>query len=459
MPKHLFSPAVIVLVFWLGGAPLSGSSHRKDPPPPAAGPEERIPVGPLGYRPPGSLYMLSGRAFSSLDFIDAHHLLFTFHQPRLMRREPNADRFDDDQIIQAVILSVPGGTVQASSEWRMHDRWRYLWPLGGGKFLVRQKNSYSLTDASLKLHPYIDVPTPILSTEVSPDGRVLVIEHQYERHTAEQHHKLEAQAQEYGEPPPPEDTQITVVNIASREVLAALRTESPINVPITSTGYVGVARDKDEAQGVAGVTGDKGEAQGVAQDKGEGQGGAKDKGPAQFDDQFLIRFVPFAGDSLILGRVASVCTPHENFLNQKALVIESCGPKSGDIFLDAWTTDGKKLWTGRRDGHLVWPTFAYSRKGDRFALSMLHISHIIDLLDSLNDEDVREQVIQVFDAATGALLMATNASPILTAGQNFALSDDGERLAVLREGAIEIYNVPSPAAAGKTETPAPPQKK
>jgi hypothetical protein len=454
MPKHLFSPAVIVLVFWLGGAPLSGSSHRKDPPPPPAGqPEERIPVEPLGYRPPGSLYMLSGRAFSSLDFIDAHHLLFTFHQPRLMRREPNPDRFEDDQIIKAVVLTLPGGTVQSSAEWRMHDRWRYLWALGGGKFLVRQKNSYSLTDASLKLRSYIDVPTSVLSTEVSPDGRVLVIEHQYERHTAEQHHKLEAQAQEYGEPPPPEDTQITVVNIASREVLAALRTASPISVPITSSGYVGVSKDKDIAEGLAGV---KVEGQGVDKDNGGAKAGGK--GGGQFDDEFLVRFIPFTGDSVVLGRVASQCTPHENFLNQKALVIESCGLKQGDIFLDAWTTDGKKLWTGRRDGHLVWPTFAYSRKGDRFALSMLHVSHIVDLLDSLNDEDVREQVVQVFDSATGALLMATNASPILTAGQNFALSDDGERLAVLREGAIEIYNVPSPAAAEKTDA-APPQKK
>src|SRR6202042_2526721 len=145
--------------------------------------------------------------------------------------------------------------------------------LGGGKFLVRQKNSYSLTDASLKLRSYIDVPTSVLSTEVSPDGRVLVIEHQYERNTAEQHHKLEAQAQEYGEPPPPEDTQITVVNIASREVLAALRTASPISVPITSTGYVGVAKDTGESQGLAGV---KGDGQDLTKDKSEGQGGVKD---------------------------------------------------------------------------------------------------------------------------------------------------------------------------------------
>jgi hypothetical protein len=422
MSKYLFPPATIALVLWLGWAPWTavGSSHRKDPP--AAGPEERIQVGPLGYRPPGPLYMLSGRAFSSLDFIDDDHLLFTFHQPRLMRREQNADRLDDDQTIQAVTLSLPGGAVVASSEWRMHDRWRYLWPLGGGKFLVRQKNSYSLTDASLKLHSYLDVPSPILSTEVSPDGRILVIEHQYERHTPEQHSKLEAQAQQYGEPPPTEDTQITVVNIASRGVLAALRTETPTHVPISSTGYVGVARDKGQ-------------------------------------DQFLIRFIPFEGESLVLGRVASTCTPHENFLNQKALVIESCGPKSPDILLDAWTTDGKKLWNGHRDGHLVWPTYAYSRKGDRFALGLLHVSHTIDLVDSLDDEDVREQVVQVFDSATGALLMATNASPILTAGQNFALSEDGERLAVLHNGAIEIYNVPSPAPAPeKADAAAPPQK-
>ena len=65
----------------------------------------------------------------------------------------------------------------------------------------------------------------------------------------------------------------------------------------------------------------------------------------------------------------------------------------------------------------MWPNFAYSRTGGRFAVSLLHVNHFIDLVDSLNDEDVREQVVQVFDSATGALLMATTASPILTAAK------------------------------------------
>jgi hypothetical protein len=353
--------------------------------------------------------MLSGRSFTSLDFIDTQHLLFTFHQPRLMQREAHVDRSEDDQVIKAVVLSLPGGDTQASTEWRMHDRSRYLWPLGDGRFLVRQRNSYLLTDASLKLHSYIEVPTAILSTEVSPDGRVLVVEHEYERHTPEQHSKLEQQAEQFGDAPPAEDTQITMVDVETRDVLAALRTNLPSHIPVTSTGYAAVAKDK----------------------------------PGKVQDDFQVRFTPFQGKEVILGKVASTCTPHQEFLNQKALMIESCGPRSPDVYLDVWTTDGKKLWNGQRDGHLVWPNFAYSRDGQRFAVSFLSVAHYVDLLDSISDEDVHGQVVQVYDAATGALLLATPASPVLAAGQNFALSAKGDRLAVLHDGAIEIYKVPA----------------
>jgi hypothetical protein len=409
MLRRLFSPTVLALILCLGEAPWarSGSSHSQQPPPP--GPEERIPVDTLGYRPPGQLYMLSKKVFSSLNFIDEHRLLFTFHQSRLLQRERDPQPLEDDQVIRAVVLRVQDGQVLESSEWRMHDRGRYLWSLGHGKFLIRERNSYLLTDSTLKMHPYIDVPSPVYATEVSPDGRTLVVEHEFEKHTSEEHARLEAQAAKYGDPPPPEDTQITLMDVSSRHVLGALRTHLPVTVPITSTGYIGVA-------------------------EGKGQ------------DEFVVSFIPFDGQPLVLGKVASTCTPHESFLNPKALLIESCGPKSPDIFLDAWTIDGKKLWTGRREGHLVWPTFAPSEAGGRFAVGLLRATHFVDLADSLNDEDVREQVVQVFDSATGSLLLATNASPILTSGENFALSEDGAHLAVLREGAIEIYKVPSPAS-------------
>jgi hypothetical protein len=358
--------------------------------------------------------MLTERAFTSLDFIDAHHLLFTFHQPRLMQREAHPDRRDNDQVIKAVVLRLPDGNTVAATEWRMHDRARYLWSLGDGRFLVRQKNSFFMTDASLKLRPYLDIATSVLTTEVSPDGHTLVVEHEYEKHSPDQHTKLSQQAERFGDSPPPEDTQVTLINIASREVLAALRTDLPVHIPVTSNGYVSVARDKT----------------------------------GKTTDSFVVRFLPFKGDPVVLGKVASTCTPHEYFLDQKALMIESCGPRSADVYLDAWTTEGKKLWNGQREGRLVWPNFAFAPAGGRFAESLLSISHDVDLLDSITDEDVRGQVVQVYDSATGALLMTVGASPVLAAGQNFALSADGERLAVLRDGAIEVYEVPAPPKPG-----------
>ena len=56
-------------------------------------------------------------------------------------------------MIRAVILDVPDGTVRESAEWRMHDRARYLWALGGGKFLVRQRNAFLVTDAVVEAAP------------------------------------------------------------------------------------------------------------------------------------------------------------------------------------------------------------------------------------------------------------------------------------------------------------------
>lgn len=414
LPSRIVSSAVLTLC--LAGTPrmIVAAAHRAKP---VVGqdPETRVLVGPLGYRPPGQFYLLSGRTFGSLHFIDSHHLLFTFREAGLLHREESSGGSDNGQMIRAEVISLPGGEVVASTEWRMPDRSHYLWPLGGGKFLVRFGNAYLVTDASLALRPYIKVPTQILETEVSPDGRTLVIEHAYEKHTAEQHSRLEEEAAKYGEPSPAEGTQLTLVDIGSSTVITSFKADLPIKVPVTSNGYIGVQRNEE--------------------------------------DDFVIRFMPFHGDPVILGKVTSTCTPHENFLNQKALEIESCGPKSDEVLLDVWTIEGKKLWSGRRDGRLVLPTYASATTGDRFAQGLLQVAHTINLADSLNDEDVRAQLVQVFDTATGTLLMSTDASPILAVGDNFALSADGEHLAVLRGGALEIYRVPSTTEVAQGASP------
>jgi hypothetical protein len=374
--------------------------------------EAQIPVAPLGYRPPGQLYMLARISSSSLDFIDSKRLLFSFHASTLLRRE-HASASDDDQMIHAVVLELPSGHVAAAADWRMHDRGRYIWPLDGGRFLVRQGSVYSTVDASLALKSWLTSSSPVLGTEVSPDGHLLVSEDEYERHTPEEHRKLAEEAASAEIDPPREDTLINLIDIDTKATLGRIHVELPVVLPVVHSGY---------------LTPEKGKA----------------------DDDYVLQFMTFGGQETTLGDVASTCVPRETFLNDKVIMIESCGPNTEDVFLDAWTVDGKKLWTGRRDGHAVWPTFALAQDGSRFAVGLLRIFHTINLDDSLDDTNVKEQVVQVFDVATGALLLSETASPVLSAGQNFALSPDGSHLAVLHDGAIEVYAVPSvPAPAEK----------
>ena len=162
-------------------------------------------------------------------------------------------------MIHAMVLDLPGGQVAAAADWRMHDRSRYLWPLGGGRFLVRQGNVYSTVDASLTLKQWLTSSSGILATEVSPDGQTLVSEDEYERHTPEEHQKLVDEAKAAGIAPPKRghDDQSHRHRYAGR-VLDREHVTSPVVVPIVRSGYLTPEKGKD-------------------------------------DEDYLMQFVPFAG--------------------------------------------------------------------------------------------------------------------------------------------------------------------
>lgn len=416
---HAFSrpgalPAWFAPVVLLAGSATAYAAPPRTSEPSAPKPEVAIRVAPLGYRAPGPIFLLSQMSLGTLDFIDSRHLLFTFHEMRLLRRV-NHDSSGEEQMIHALVLDLPDGHVSASADWLLNDRDRYLWPLNNGRFLLREGETYYTTDASLKLHVLVGSPTPVRSTEVSADGHLLVVEDDSpEERAAAVRPTLAAEPANLDTESPEKQVQVALLDIDTKAIETAFRVDIPIVLPVTSTGFVIVHQVKD--------------------------------------DDYQLSFVPFQGKRVALGSVASTCTPHENFLSSKALLIESCGPNADNTYLDAWTVEGKSLWRGLRDGHAVWPTFATAENGSRFAVGLLQASHLVTLVDSLDDEDVKQQLVQVFDTQTGTLLLSTNASPILSAGQNFALSADGSHLAVLRNGAIEIYEVPA-------KSPAPPSGK
>jgi hypothetical protein len=90
----------------------------------------------------------------------------------------------------------------------------------------------------------------------------------------------------------------------------------------------------------------------------------------------------------------------------------------------------------------VWPSVTVALNGRRIARSVLDVTHPVGPSNPLDLEDIRGQIVQVYDLASGKLQLTVPIRPILDGGGNFTLSPSGDRLAVLNAGAIQIYNLP-----------------
>jgi len=82
-----------------------------------------------------------------------------------------------------VILALPGGIVEAEALWTVHDRWRYLWMLSDGRFLLRDGKNLEQGDATLEVKPFLRFPGPLIWLEMDPAQQFMVTESASRRRT------------------------------------------------------------------------------------------------------------------------------------------------------------------------------------------------------------------------------------------------------------------------------------
>ncbi|MFT4114814.1 hypothetical protein [Silvibacterium sp.] len=385
-------------------------------------PAVRIPVEPLGFSAPSRFYLTARFSSLTLDFIDADHLLFTFRKGGLLQREPNDPNDDMDQIIHALVLEASTGKVVNETVWRMHDREAYLWALGDGKFLVRQRNQLYRTDEKLQLRPFLHTDSEIQAISVSPTHRLMAVEYaKYEQEPqTEKAPEADAakpmQAPTLGPDAPHLDaelpqterhksTDILIVKLPEAQAIARTHTRAPVNLPMLADGLV------------IAVEGTK-------------------------PDQWVVQTSPFHGESAKIGEMQSACAPTLTALSETETMVTGCPGGGSDHSVTVFSTMGGVLWQDRWQPRYIWPTFAFAENGTRFAYGSLEINHAVSTLDPVGEDDVIGQPVGVFDTQTGKLELVKAASPEISAGHNYALSADGREFAILREGAIEIYHLP-----------------
>jgi hypothetical protein len=395
-----------------------------------------IPTAPLGFAPPAAFYLGDRFAQASLNFLDEDTLLFTFRVPGLIPREPVAPGQppQDQRHIRALTLALPAGKVTAESLWVLHDYSRYLWMLKDQRFLVRDKNTLLVGDASLHMEPFLRFPGPISTIEFDPRQDWLVAD-TTEPPTPDQkdsssglpdlfssstasasvstngHMDLDLQKSQST----PQDL-VRIFRMESRKVMLFSRVNNAIHLPIDGDGYYEALR-------------------------GDGP-------------RWLINFEYFQGASRPLGWIESTCNPALDAIAPGIVLASGCaatGARHLTVLSRDRDKDHTRLWETALAPTKIWPLLASSADGLRLARATLEVGHPIGPYNPLDNDEIRGQSIQVYDLATGKVELTVSASPVLDAGGNFALSPSGRRFAVLNAGAIQVYDLP-PAPA----VPAPP---
>jgi hypothetical protein len=165
--------------------------------------------------------------------------------------------------------------------------------------------------------------------------------------------------------------------------------------------------------------------------------------------EWMLNLNFFTGGSRILGSVDSLCTPNLEFISQQELLVTACNTTGGHKLL-AISTDGKILWDDLNPDTAIWPLLTRSPDGLRLIQETLAVSHPVSSYSPLGSDDIKGQLVRVFEAATGEVAFEAPASPVLDAGGNVAISPSSRRVAVINAGAIQVFELPAPSPPPNT---------
>jgi hypothetical protein len=360
----------------------------------------------------------------SLDFLDEDRLLFTFRVPGLIHRDHReASENSNERQVRALVLHLPDGAIQAESVWTLHDRRRYLWMLDNGQFLLRDGNELKIGDSTLQLKPFLHFPGPVLWVETDPNRKYVVTGSAEPPTSASRAGDVPSPAtaaptlvSDDSKPPAEPDLILRILRRDSGKVMLVSHVQSAIHLPINTDGYLETLRGNGKA--------------------------------------WVVNLAHFDGGGTILGSVDSFCSPQLDFVSPRLFLATTCESDGAPRVL-AMTTAGRRLWENG-GANLVWPALVTGGDGMRVARETLSVTHGVSASAPIGSDDIKGQDVQVFDAATGKVVLRADAKPIFDVGGNVAISPSGRRVAIIMADGLQIFDLPP--APPLPSDPAPPSK-
>ena len=410
-------------------------------------PEVRLPLEELGFSGVSSAFLSSGGSMLTVHFVDSSHLLVTFGLRGLVPRTPGDPPDDEDRMVAAHLIELPSGKVVARTEWHLHDHGRYLWNLGNGRFLLRIQNNFSTfapganlaSGQAFERTSFPRRPGNIEAVVVSSDYKLLTVETSRSRPHTDQAAERKAAAEaaaaaarphftsNASEPAPPPPPPKPIIE-------QAVPSGPPVAIDFYRLSGSGALADPLEVTpaGAIGTT----EVVALPVD-GDGYLRPID----QSHGKWSLVFHPFSGKEIPLTPIETTCSPTVQRVSPTQFVSLNCHGVAGGLVLAAYDFDKHEMWEEPVGASPLPSVFAFAPAAGRFAVSRVSTMNSDAALATLPD-NAATQDVRVYQTQTGDLLLKIDCKPVYRTAENFDLSADGMRVAVVRGGAIEIYHLP-----------------
>jgi len=368
----------------------------------AAAADATLSVTALGYAPVRADHEMYRFDYgSAISYLGSKELLFAFNPHRLVPRVGLESQFAKLRIIRAVLIDVQTKKVEKTVEWKVPDAQQYLWPIGRDRVLIHVGRELRLYGPGLRLEQRLSLNGPLAFVRTSPSSHYFAVGVIQERHSEAVHRQLvDAEQQD-----PDEDLEVKVLD-SSFHTLATVLRSSRAAPPVLS---------------------DNGEIQIVNVSK----------------NRWRIAEESWETRKRILATVNSSCTPEAETLPPDLLFVVGCDRLANGKWYRVVRPDGKPVLKGSSPMAELEQTAHGIATGSVFAIGLAEAAMSITADSPFRPADLESERIAVYRSDNGKRIFAVAVPSPVPAVQTFALSPDGNELAVLQSDQITFYQMPA----------------
>lgn len=364
--------------------------------------ERQFSLHSLGYRTRGTRMLRSLTEDAAIRFLGEDQVVVAFDTHALIRRSTeDADQGNDLRVVRALLVSVNSGKVLRAQDWRIESGSPYLWPLRNGRLLAHVGSTLIVYGPGLTIERKWELPGRLAWLRVSPSRNLLVAVVIRERHTPEQHRRLAAFLGSGR--PVEEDYDLTVLDDQLSVVGTKHVDAQPELAQVLDSGLL-----------------------------------FSEQGTRQ---RWSVFEIDWNQKRRSVTQVHSSCPLRMETLPTDLVLLVGCSPDGSHSWYSMLRTNGQTLLNGATTSNDWLEDADAMAAGSVFAISVVDATEPIDFIAGMRASDFQKLAVSVYDATTGRRLFAAQSSGVAVNRQSFALSEFGDRLAMLSGEDVSLYKI------------------